>query len=267
MPAQKTVEFPDRNRVIYAKNPLVEVICQIKFPRILDIDAALPAAFQNAIRREYPLFRLREGYRIQVKTPSFESGQEPPKIDTARTYDFLSQDEKWKVSLGGDFVALTATSYTRWEEFRDHLTSCLGVALAIYQPSLFTRIGLRYKDLIVRSVIQKEGTPWRDLIRPPILGLLESREIDESAIVASQSSFQAAVTAGNLHVQHGLVKSAENDEIAYLIDADWSTEEKLSAGADNALAKLELLHETAGKFFRWCITDTLHDAMEPGEVH
>ena len=46
--------FSNEERMIYAKRQLVEVICQLRFPEILSIDASEPAAFQDRIRREYP---------------------------------------------------------------------------------------------------------------------------------------------------------------------------------------------------------------------
>ncbi|HQU44113.1 MAG TPA: TIGR04255 family protein, partial [Pirellulales bacterium] len=49
-------EFP---RVIYGKNPLEVVICQLRFPPILRIGAELPAEFQERIRKDYPEFRDR----------------------------------------------------------------------------------------------------------------------------------------------------------------------------------------------------------------
>jgi len=50
------LRIPESPRVIYASNPLVDVICQVRFPRILRIDSELPVAFQEAIRDQFPLF-------------------------------------------------------------------------------------------------------------------------------------------------------------------------------------------------------------------
>lgn len=46
--------FGHYDRYQYAKSPLVEVICQLRFPTILSIGSQEPAAFQEAIRREFP---------------------------------------------------------------------------------------------------------------------------------------------------------------------------------------------------------------------
>ena len=36
--------FPDTPRVVYNKNPLFEVLCQLRFPHILRIETEIPAA-------------------------------------------------------------------------------------------------------------------------------------------------------------------------------------------------------------------------------
>ena len=49
--------FSESERVIYTKNPLESVICQLRFPVILRIGAKPPVEFQEALRKDYPLFR------------------------------------------------------------------------------------------------------------------------------------------------------------------------------------------------------------------
>ena len=48
--------FPNFERVVYKKNPLEEVICQLRFPPILRIDSGNAADFQDVIRQDYPLY-------------------------------------------------------------------------------------------------------------------------------------------------------------------------------------------------------------------
>lgn len=48
--------FPVAPRVVYDKSPLVEVVCQLRFPTVLRIEAEVPSAFQEAVRSRFPLF-------------------------------------------------------------------------------------------------------------------------------------------------------------------------------------------------------------------
>ena len=48
--------FPETERVIYEKNPLNKVICQLRYPPILRIDSEVPSKFQDAIIDNFPLY-------------------------------------------------------------------------------------------------------------------------------------------------------------------------------------------------------------------
>ena len=52
--------FAPYERYHYARSPLVEVICQLRFPTILSIGANEPAAFQEAVRRDFPRYMARQ---------------------------------------------------------------------------------------------------------------------------------------------------------------------------------------------------------------
>ena len=49
--------FPRSEKVIYQKPPLVEVICQLRFPANLRIEASSPVEFQDAVKAEFPIYR------------------------------------------------------------------------------------------------------------------------------------------------------------------------------------------------------------------
>jgi uncharacterized protein (TIGR04255 family) len=106
------MRFPERGRVVYASNPLVEVVCQIRFPRILEIESQLPVAFQNSVGKAYPYLETRTTVTLSV------SGSDPtPPRDTSVVYDFFTADREDKLVLGSDFVAVASTKYRRWEQF------------------------------------------------------------------------------------------------------------------------------------------------------
>ena len=52
--------FSTEPRCIYRSSQLGEVICQLRFPEILSIQANAPAAFQDAIRDQYPVYLRRQ---------------------------------------------------------------------------------------------------------------------------------------------------------------------------------------------------------------
>src|SRR4051794_35988880 len=66
--------FPDAPRVLYEINPLDEVVCQLKFPPVLRIDAEMPVGFQEAIRAQFPLYRAEPTASRNLPQGSAPSG-------------------------------------------------------------------------------------------------------------------------------------------------------------------------------------------------
>ncbi|HUY35280.1 MAG TPA: TIGR04255 family protein [Pirellulales bacterium] len=256
--------LPETPRVIYAKNPLEAVICQLRFPPILRIAAELPAAFQERIREEYPLLRERPAFAVPAGIPpQMMMKAIPSELSVAlggRTFDFLSADEKWQLSLNQQHLVLTTTSYERWEGFRIRLDGAHRSLLEIYRPSFYSRMGLRYRDVIRRSVLGLSDIPWYELLSPAIAGELASPLADEVEHAAREFVLRLPDSAARVRVRHGLIGAADS-EARYVIDADFYNEPKTETA--DAFTVLDTFNKHAGRLFRWCISDRLHDAMEP----
>ena len=52
--------FAKFERCLYQKSPLIEVICQLRFPTIPSIGAEEPTAFQEAVQQDFPQFAVRQ---------------------------------------------------------------------------------------------------------------------------------------------------------------------------------------------------------------
>jgi uncharacterized protein (TIGR04255 family) len=259
--------FPDAARVIYNKNPLAQVICQVRFPAILKIDSEIPAVFQERIRQEYPIFNQTIPITLQV--PENLKGQIPPDafgklIDTSgmKNQEFSTEDNQWKVNLTRSSLALSATNYRRWEQFRTRLETPVRALLETYSPAYYTRIGLRYVNIIRRSLMDLAGVSWSELIEPHMLGPLSSPTVADR-IKSSQSinEILLADDVSTVRIMTALVPAEPGGELCYVIDGDFFNEEK--TGLQAAFEKLDFLNLRASRLIRWSITDRLHQAMEP----
>lgn len=260
--------FPDSQRVIYKKNPLVEVICQLRFPTILRIDAQAPVEFQESVRREYPILKEKPLTSIQLTQEMIQ--MLPPALmkillgnmESKKAYDFVSEDEQWTVSLASSFLALTAHEYRQWEQFREHFQKPFEALIEHYSPAFFSRVGLRYRNVIRKSNLGLENVKWSELLKPHIAGELASSDVPEENIttVANIVVIDLMDNLGSVRIQHGFVKD-DGDEIGYLIDSDFFTEQRTEIGY--AFTLLDEFNKRSRRLFRWCITDRLHKAMEP----
>lgn len=62
--------FPDSQRVFYAKAPLKQVVCQVRFPALFRIENEVPSAFQEKIRTTWPLSARSDPFALPVGVPS-----------------------------------------------------------------------------------------------------------------------------------------------------------------------------------------------------
>ena len=260
--------FSNEPRCHYRRNQLGEVICQLRFPEILSIEAKAPVDFQDAIREEFPQFQRRQETPAPKITgvPGSMTLQNQP---TTTNYQFVSADGVWRVNLTSKFISLTCAKYTCWEDFAGKLDKPLAAFIKTYKPAYFERVGLRYLNFISRGQLGLGATPFDQLIAPCYLGPLMEEDVAEGSTTRCSVDAEMAIRGGcrvKLHAGPGLVKrnGQEDKEVKFIFDQDLyrpgQLPVNLSAGA------LQTLHSQADAIFRGAITDTLHDAMEPEAI-
>jgi len=256
------MQLPESEYVIYERNPLIQVACQLRFPPILKISHEQPVEFQDEIRSQYPLFE-----KIQMPFPSQvpQIIQQPGFFPLGLAYNFKSEDQKWQLSITQDSVTIVTFAYEKYLLFQRRFKEAVDIFEKIYNPSFYTRVGIQYQDLIIRSKLGLENRKWSDLITQNIASELYDSEF-EPLIQSITKNLILKTEHGQINFRHGLVNVKEpdktNDELAYLLDSDFYTENKIERG-ENVWNTLGQFNKSARKLFRWSITDTLHAAMQP----
>lgn len=257
--------FPPVPRVVYRRAPLAQVICQLRFPAILRIDTEPPAGFQDRVRAEFPNFTETNEIRIPVPMPTGD--QIPADVirqalqsSFTKNYALSSIDGSWRINLARNFIALTTTSYQRWEDFARRLAKPFQALNETYAPPHFTRVGLRYVDVIKRSSLGLSDVPWRDLLSPAITGMLGVAETADSIdSFESVHELRLSVERGKARIVVNLIR--EDEEVKFRIDSDFFETSRTEQGAVFEL--LDYLHSYASRLLRWAIKTQLHEAMEP----
>lgn len=257
--------FSDEPRCVYQANQIAEVICQLRFPEILTIEANAPVDFQEAVRGAFPKYGIRKEVSAPRVTgvPGNMHLESPPPINN---YHFSSIDGIWRINLTSKFISLSCSNYTRWEDFANRLDLLLTAFIKVYQPALFERIGLRYINAFSRRDLNLTDTPYRDLVHAAYLGPLNDDSIHESAFHHCGIDFE--INAGNavsakVHTGPGILsRNGQTDqESKFIFDHDLFVAGDIPV--NHAAPTLDTIHAKAFRLFRGAITDVLHNAMEP----
>jgi len=259
--------LPDKTSFIYEKSQLVEVICQLRFPTILSIEANEPAQFQEMIRGSFPKYMVQN----EAITPP---GGAPTQV---KNYNFISIDGHYKLSLTKNFIALSTIKYTCWDDFARWLDEPLGQFINIYKPACFERIGLRYVNAISREALALQGTKWSELIAARHLGPLADADFDEGGATKCSVDVERSLDshcklkqhAGPGHIKRNIrngtnVSSIQEKEARFILDNDIYIAANIDLRA--AAESLSTLHGYADDIFSEAISDKLHDAMNPQKV-
>src|SRR5689334_23265456 len=255
--------FPETPREIYERNPLTEVICELRFPTILRISTDGPALaeLQERLRDEYPEFRQEE---TQQGVPAEFSKLLPANLQMQLQgepiYSFGSADGLRTITLTRDAMSVTERDYRRWENFLEEVQRIKSGVEEIFAPSFYSRIGLRYQDVIDRAQLDLADVPWHELVQPPMAGLLGSEsEVRDHVqeIVGTAELTVPEVAGGTVRLQHGLATRDDETERIYGMDADFFTNERSSP--DDVSKTLGIFNRHAGNYFRWSITSRLRE--------
>jgi len=228
--------------VTYQNTPLIDVTCQLTFPPNLKISAAPPVGFQENIKTLFPMFSLSHD-----KT----------------AYNFMSTDQRWQIVLGKGSLILVARQYDGWENFSKHLQRAMTALEQEYPPQFLMRVGLRFRNIIRKSALGVTDKEWNQLIQAKWTGDLAWSGI-AGEMKATHSEVLMGLNGGkdSVCIRHGLVPIAQPiHEMGYLIDHDFFVDGQFSMS--EVPDTLKSYHQSAQRFFKLWITDTLHQAMNP----
>lgn len=254
-------------RVIYQKNPIIETILQIRFPKILDLNNNDPVTFQEEINSIYPKYQLTLEQHQEISlqseneltTPSIVKGQ------VIKNHAFISRDGVYKINLTSEFISISTCAYTQWEDLLDMFDTPFSAFIKIYKPLFFERIGLRYIDAFSREKLSLVGTSWDELIQPAWLGAY-AIEKDEKKVKNSGLDVEYLLdnNESRVKIHAGIGRLNESLENVFVFDVDLihisTIEVKETAEIEN------YLHENGKRLLDSFITEKLHDAMKPREI-
>lgn len=190
---------------VFARNPLVSVICQLRFHPILKIGERV-ADFQEDVRAAFPGFSEGTASTLNVQTDAggFEVKKE-------RQFLFKKPDGSSTMTLTTNSLAIENHRHLdRAQLFADIAMAAAALAGRCGRVSL-TRVGLRYINLLDRELIGRKlgrEVAWCDLVTEGFLRLPNDLADLDAMLFISEVRGPVRQT-GALTLRHGVLKDAD----------------------------------------------------------
>ncbi len=255
--------LPDVEHVVYARSPLVLTICQVRFSPVLSIaDTAFVAPFQRSIQHDYPV--MIQGADVEVQLGLGSGAVELQRGRQSPVYQFSDRDDNWKIILAQDFLGIETRKYHDFEDFLLRLRSVLAVLVEHINPSVVSRIGLRYIN-----EIRLDSRDLGEIIAPSMLGPLAFPPVAAHTSHTVAELLLAYPNNEQLRIRHGFLprgttvqlstREEVNDKPFYLLDFDAFRDFTLPKGLPmepKLVCELVAMYNKAiYKLFRWSIAE------------
>jgi uncharacterized protein (TIGR04255 family) len=223
----------------YARNFLRQVVCELRFPTLFELNSSTPnAQFATAIRKSYP----HHSHQIADMAVNGDS------IERIHTHIFKSKNLDWSVTLRSTALTLEASNYTSFSDFTDRINSLLDIASGVIDSDFFTRIGLRYINIIPMSLVDGNTESFRGWVRESLVAAL----IDDDLGMLNEYSGRLAGKAefGGFLFMHGVGYHPTKRTPEYFLDFDfWRDNVEIKDTIDT----ITTLHSNQFSMFRWAL--------------
>lgn len=257
--------FPEKKRVKFTVNPLIEVISQLSFltPYTADdgFNADNMASLHGSVKELFPLFDINKSVTVEYQAEAQTSTTHEEEL-----FEFSNIDKSCKIILRRESVSIATPLYESWEEFKGNLDYFITNGLCQHLPKkALSRVGLRYRDVINRSALGLDGVPWSQLLNKSIAPLFYDDDIRNSLVGGNTTAnIRLEDHPGMLLANYGLVTYNPTGEECYLIDSDFYIQGEFDYGA--ADEHLGVFNTKSRNFFQWAILERLYQALGPTEV-
>lgn len=253
------IPFPYSERVVYPHNPLIEVVFEIKFAEIKTSEGKYEA-FKSPLNERFVDFEVNQITDLEVEI----SGHEQPLIkqNQKEVLSAFDKNKVWSINLTKNTMSISTKKYNNWEEFKETVQASLASLTKTYNVKVYSRLGLRYRNIIDKVNLELDKYSWNELISDELIGILDHLDQPDDDFVENNNIFRLKISQAHdfVRVNHGFIYNKENRK-AYAIDSDFSHQKEQEVDNDSIIRRLELYHSGAGQLFRWGTKDILHKRL------
>jgi uncharacterized protein (TIGR04255 family) len=204
-----------------------------------------PRTFVMAIRRAFPHYERRMDLKLGITDKGME------QLPQA-THRFLSPDRAWVTWLRTSSFGVETRAYIDFEDFLSRVTHVIDGAQPCLDTDFFTRLGLRYINVLPAKLGDIDG--W---INEALLGPMKTGPMSGADRWSSEVS--GSTDIGIYSFRYGLF-GIEGEGQRYVLDADFAAE---SVEWDNALSLLRHFNELNYYLYSWSIGPRTREYLGP----
>ncbi|QWF71826.1 TIGR04255 family protein [Methylomonas paludis] len=237
--ADSLVDIRSKNVDQYKRNFLHQAVCELRFPTLMELgDPRPPTILVKALRKEYPHLELANEVSLGIGGNS---------SNNTHTHIFRSAKFTWTVSLKQSSLSIETTAYSDYDHMKERVLRVVDAASKIIDSDFFTRIGLRYIN-----IVKCDTNPVLGWVNPELVGPLLSGHF--KGIHEYAGKLQLTADDGGCLLQHGIVlkqkQSAGEMVPDYLLDIDVFRNEIQLSDTGEAL---DAMHLQVFDIFDWAI--------------
>ena len=252
------LRFPEVEDIPLERPPLIEVICQVRFPTILSIGRSQPVKFQEAIRQRFP--ELEEEPRLQLRVVSGSGGAVSEVDASGRVFRFRTRTGDAVVALADESYSISTSNYTVWDAFAKDLALVHEAAISAYDLPYAKRIGLRYvNQLDFDRTGCKTLEELQEFLHPDLAALMRTDAWNQPDELVSQVLLPDS--DGRL-VLRVAVRTASNESPIVLLDFDYY-EEGPEIPLNDLVERCNRYHKVIYRAFRWSLRPDKLVAFKP----
>jgi len=243
-----------------SNQPLQLALTEVRFSPVMEIAKYIPLV-QDKIRAKYPIFGPPSTERsVHIEGQKIEMRE-------SHRWSFVSKNRKSAISLGEGGIVYFTTEYPRFTQFAEIVEEVLLIIQDVISPSLVSRIGIRFCDLVKPEGEERlEQLVSEDILSPK--AVLRHGEIaqhkTETITIGEAGTLIFRTLSGNNNgvlppdlgnIPVTIVGDKETSVRAILdFDNFWQDEQNQMDFDTNAIVgKLQALHDSAREAF-WAIT-------------
>lgn len=241
-------------RRIYANPPLLEVVCEFKFPAESNWDITIPGLLYEALKNEFPIKKKDTiGELVIQKLPN---GQFQQIINSRERISFRTVDEKTTVNVAPFTLSIHQFKpYSRWEDFKHCIDNAFNALEKSMTITSFERIGLRYVNSITISPAKVDLEEFFNF--RPFIGPALPQELKELNNFTTNCAVQYEGGKNICNLRLATQASPLPNNASFILDIDYFLNQPKTinvADVDNWLNKA---HATCNILFEGCTTDKL----------